>query len=257
MLFSRFNNRIALTDVGQAVFARTTPALEDISTFTARLMSGPQRSTLVVSGLPSLAECWFMDRFAAFWQLEPKIKIHLRVEDDPIDLARHDIDLRIGYGTSLYSEFKTVTLFQDHVLLLCAPSFLVHQPGGIIDWKSLPSDEFIHTAWGSNFLSHPVWGDWMRVQAPTRQLDESKGHRVAASRPAIDFARLGLGVALCRRRLAEADLRTGRLLIASHHYLSLGHAYAAAYPHVKARKAGLKALLDWRVSDPQTQGPHR
>jgi LysR family glycine cleavage system transcriptional activator len=150
-----------------------------------------------------------------------------------------------------------VTLFQDHVLPLCAPSFLLRQPGGIIDWQTLPSDDFIHTAWGSNFPSHPVWGDWMRVQVPARQLDESKEHRVAASRLAIDFARLGLGVALYRRRLAQADLRTGRLLIASHHQLSLGDAYAAAYPHAKARKAGLKALLDWRVSDPQTQGPHR
>jgi LysR family glycine cleavage system transcriptional activator len=48
VLFSRFNNRSALTDADQAVFAGTIHALDDISTFTARLKSGPQRSTLVV-----------------------------------------------------------------------------------------------------------------------------------------------------------------------------------------------------------------
>jgi LysR family glycine cleavage system transcriptional activator len=76
VLFSRFNNRSALTDADQAVFAGTIHALDEISTFTARLMSGPQRSTLVVCVLPSLAECWFMERFAAFSQLEPQIKIY-------------------------------------------------------------------------------------------------------------------------------------------------------------------------------------
>jgi LysR family glycine cleavage system transcriptional activator len=67
-------------------------------------MSGPRRSTLAVSVLPSLAQRWFMESFADFSQAEPQIKVYLPVEDDAIDLARHDIDLRIGYDTSLYSK---------------------------------------------------------------------------------------------------------------------------------------------------------
>jgi LysR family transcriptional regulator, glycine cleavage system transcriptional activator len=257
VLFRRFNNRIVLTDAGQAVFAGTTPALEDISNFTARLMSGPSRTTLVVSVVPSLAECWFMPKFESFCASEPHVKIHMRVEDDPVDFARDEIDLRLSYGTTLYPDLKTFVLFQDEVLPLCAPSFLGCQPNQEIDWHRVAADDFVHTAWGPNFISNPSWADWLKVHSPARKLDESKGHRVSASRFAIDFARRGLGVALAQLQLASPDLEAGKLVVASPHKLSLGHSYAATFPHLKSRKTGLKQLVDWLVSDPQIPAPRR
>ena len=158
-LFMRFNNRIALTDAGQAIYARAAPALEDISDMAARVMTGISRSTLVVSVLPSLADCWFVPQFAGFCASEDLVKIDLRVEDDPVDFARQDIDIRICYGTNLYPDLKTVPLFQDRVLPLCAPPFLDRQPGRSIDWSALPDENFIHTAWGPSFVSHPAWSD--------------------------------------------------------------------------------------------------
>lgn len=260
-LFMRFNNRIALTDAGQSIYAGTTPALEDISEITVRVMSGASRSNLVISVLPSLAECWFVPQFAEFCAAEPLLKISLRVEDDPVDLARHEIDLRICYGTNLYPDLKTVPLFQDHVLPMCAPSYLARQPRQAIEWDSLPDQDFIHTAWGPSFVSHPGWSDWMKGNCPVRKLDESKGHRLAMSRLALDFARNGLGVALGQYQLAVPDISAGRLVIASENSLPLGHSYCAVFPHSKSRKTGLKRLLDWLtrnpVSDRQIPAPHR
>jgi LysR family glycine cleavage system transcriptional activator len=260
-LFMRFNNRIALIDAGQSIYAGTTPALEDISEITARVMSCASRSSLVVSALPSLTECWFVPQFAEFCTVEPLIKINLRVEDDPVDFARHEIDLRICYGTNLYPDLKTVPLFQDHVLPLCAPSFLARQPQQIIEWDSLPDQDFIHTAWGPSFVSHPGWSDWLKSNCPARKLDESKGHRLGMSRLTLDFARNGLGVALGQHQLAMPDIDTGRLVIASENSLPLGHSYCAVFPQTKSRKAGLMRLLDWLtrspVNDRQTPAPHR
>ncbi len=249
-LFMRFNNRIALTDAGQSIYAGTTPALEDISEITARMISGVSRSTLVVSVLPSLAECWFVPQFSAFCASDPLVKINLRVEDDAVDFARHDIDLRICYGTNLYPDLKTVSLFQDHVLPLCAPAFLKKQPGQAIDWLGLPDEEFVHTAWGPSFVSHPGWNDWFRLNCPSRKLDESKGHRVGMSRLAIDFARNGLGVSLGQHMLAQPDIDAGNLVVAAPQSLPLGHIYSAVFPHAKSRKAGLRKLLDWLMREP-------
>ena len=65
-LFRRLNNRIILTDAGQAILAGITPALEDLSALTRAVMFGGSRASLVISAIPSLAECWFMPVFAAY-----------------------------------------------------------------------------------------------------------------------------------------------------------------------------------------------
>ena len=101
----------------------------------------------------------------------------------------------------------------------------------------------------------------MKANCAARKLDESKGHRLAMSRLALDFARNGLGVALGQYRLAVPDLGAGRLVIASENSLPLGHSYCAVFPQSKSRKTGLKRLLDWLtrnpVSDRQIPALHR
>ena len=69
------------------------------------------------------------------------------------------------------------------------------------------------------------------------------------SRLALDFARQGLGVALGQHGLALQDIRAGLLIAASDLSLPLGHSYCAVYPHSKARRTGLKRLIDWLATD--------
>ena len=99
-LFMRFNNRVLLTDAGQVVFAGASDALQSISALTEQVMSGGTRSRLVISVITSVAERWLEPRLAAFALKEKALRIELRVEGDPVDFARHNIDLRICYGTN-------------------------------------------------------------------------------------------------------------------------------------------------------------
>ena len=59
-LFTRFNNRIALTDAGQAVFSGVTPALHDIAETVQRVSRTASRRKLTLSIIPSVAECWLL-----------------------------------------------------------------------------------------------------------------------------------------------------------------------------------------------------
>jgi LysR family transcriptional regulator, glycine cleavage system transcriptional activator len=97
-LFMRFNNRVVLTDAGQSIFAGASDALQAISTLVEQATSGGAKSRLIISVLPSVAHRWLEPRLAAFVLHERTLRIELRVEDDPVDFARHDIDLRISYG---------------------------------------------------------------------------------------------------------------------------------------------------------------
>jgi LysR family transcriptional regulator, glycine cleavage system transcriptional activator len=245
-LFTRFNNRIVLTDAGQAIQAGITPALEDIAAFTRRVLAGSSRAKLVISVIPSLAECWFMPAFAAFAE-GAALRIELRVENDPVSFADGEIDLRIGYASASYPGLQAVPLFRDGVLPLCQPAL-----AETLSLSTADDSQFIHTHWGQDFASHPSWEEWLARFLPARRIDPAKGHRVGSSQLALDFARRGLGIALGQRALAREYLSTGALVVLDGNALPLGHDYCAFHPRSKARKSGLLQL----TAHLQRQGLH-
>lgn len=248
-LFMRFNNRVSLTDAGQAIFVGASDALQAISALTEQVMSGGTRSRLVISVITSVAERWLEPRLAAFALKEKALRIELRVEGDPVDFARHNIDLRICYGTNIYPEMNTIHLFQDEVLPLCSPSYLERNRNArTLGMDGVPDEDLIHTSWGPSFVSHPTWHAWFAKSGLDRPID-AKGYQIGMSGLSLDLARDGVGVALGQKVMAAGDLAAGRLVPVSDVTIELGHPYCLVHPRSKARKAGLQALIDWLTKD--------
>lgn len=248
-LFMRFNNRVSLTDAGQAIFVGASDALQAISALTEQVMSGGTRSRLVISVITSVAERWLEPRLAAFALKEKALRIELRVEGDPVDFARHNIDLRICYGTNIYPEMNTIHLFQDEVLPLCSPSYLERNRNArTLGMEGVPDEDLIHTSWGPSFVSHPTWHAWFAKSGLDRPID-AKGYQIGMSGLSLDLARDGVGVALGQKVMAAGDLAAGRLVPVSDVTIELGHPYCLVHPRSKARKAGLQALIDWLTKD--------
>lgn len=244
-LFMRFNNRVSLTDAGQIIFVGASDALQSISALTEQVSSGATRSRLVVSVITSVAERWLEPRLAAFALREKSLRIDLRVESDPVDFARHNIDLRICYGTNHYPEMNTIRLLQDEVLPLCSPAYLERNRSARADgMDGVPDDDLIHTNWGPSFVSHPTWHAWF-AKSGTARPNDTKGYQVGTSNLALDLARDGVGVALGQRMMAGGDLAAGRLVPLSEIAIALGHPYCLVHPRSKARKAGLQTLIEW------------
>lgn len=249
-LFMRFNNRIVLTDAGQAIYSGASELLQSISQLTEQLMSGRTNSRLVVSVLPSVSHRWLEPRLAAFALHQRALRIDLRVEDDPVDFARQDIDLRICYGTNLYPELNTIHLLQDEVLPLCSPAYLARNP--LVKEQGMdavPDDDLIHTNWGPSFVSHPTWHAWFAIAGAERP-SEAKGYRVGMSSLTLDLARDSVGVALGQRMMAADDIAAGRLVTLATEAIALGHPYCLVHPRSKARKAGMRALIEWLTGAP-------
>ena len=245
-LFMRFNNRVVLTDAGQAVFAGTASALQAISALTEQVMSGQSKSRLVISVLPSIAQRWLEPQLADFLLHDTAVRVDFRVEDDPVDFARYNIDLRLCYGSNLYPDMTTVLLNHDDVLPLCSPAYLVRNPQAASGMAEVPDDDLIHTNWGPSFVSHPTWHTWFAVEGINRP-QESKGYRVGRSSLALDLARDGVGVALGQRLMGGSDIASGRLVALSCRALPLGHPYGLVHPQSKIGKPGLRSLIDWLV----------
>ena len=250
-LFVRHHNRLSLTDAGLAVFADSSEALERLAAMTLRTFEGEVRSRLIVSVLPSVASHWLNRRLnrrlTGFLARDPAIRLDIRVEDDPVDFARHGIDVRICYGAHLYPDLANTLLVQDEVLPLCAPVLLDR---GVIDSSSpdtLPDTLLIHTNWGPSFASHPTWADWFARAGLDRAPDVGQGHRVGMSSLAIDLAAAGAGIALGQRLLAGDELANGGLVAPFGQSVPLGHPYCAVHAHAKAQKPAVRSFVDWAV----------
>lgn len=244
-LFVRRNNQLHLTDAGLAVYADSAEIIDRLSQMTQRLLEGNVRSRFVISTLQSVAVRWLNRRVSEFLALEPETRCEIRVEDDPVDFAGHNIDLRIGYGVLSYPELVTVPIVHDRVMPLCSPEFLARGRLHQGDLASVRDEDLIHTNWGARFASHPTWADWFRAAGAERRPEIELGHTTMMSSLAIDFAVSGRGIALGQLLLARDELADGRLVAPFAPSLPLGYAYCAVYPHARANKRVVTAFLDW------------
>lgn len=243
-LFNRTGNRLAMTDAGHAIYPQTSRALGEIAQVARRVIEGEVRPRLVVSVPYSLAEPWLTPRLAQVVKLHPRLAIDVRVEEDPLDFARQNIDLRVSYGGYHYPDIKSVNLFHDEVLPVCAPRFWQMHSGTHQKLETMHESAFIHTNWGPTYASHPTWSDWFEHAALPMRPDPAHGRRVGLSSLAITAAREGLGIALAQRMLTKADLEAGRLIALSSIGLKLGHPYHAFFPSARMRRRELDDLVE-------------
>ncbi|MCB1407685.1 MAG: LysR family transcriptional regulator [Rhodobacteraceae bacterium] len=233
-LFLRQGNRITLTDAGRILYPRVESALSELRDATRSLQAAPRRARLTVSVLPSLADLWLIPALAAF---SGRTRIDLRVETDPVDLAREGVDMRLTYGAHYYPDHLVDRLFSDGLVAWSAPEAdLPNAPA------SLPDEALIHTDWGRDYGMQPDWAQHFEALGLRRHPDLSAGLRVASTAMAASAARAGLGVALLPQRLAEADERSGRLRRIGGVGAQLPRDYVLIVPNARARHRAVQAL---------------
>lgn len=243
-LFVRAGNRITLTDAGHAIYPQTSRALNDIAAMTTRILEGDLHSRRLVVSVPfSLAESWLAPKLSELLEFHPQLSIDIRVEDDPVDLVRHDIDLRVSYGDYHYPGLEVIPLVHDEVIPMCTPEFWDVHGNQEFDLAQVQQNLFIHTHWGINYASHPTWHDWFSQASISHYPDPKLGRRSGLSSLSISLARLGQGIALGQKLMARSDLESGRLITLSSVSLRLGHPYCAFVPSAKTGRADIKRML--------------
>jgi len=243
-LFVRSGNRLSLTDAGLAIFPQTSRALDDIAAMTVRLLEGEMRTRLIISVLFSLAEVWLAPKLALLLESYPQLSVDVRVEDDPVDLARHDVDIRVSYGDYHYPSLEAIPLVHDQVVPLCAPELWYRHGNSDFDLTRIHESLFIHTQWGPSYASHPTWSDWYASEVGQVSPDPALGRRSGLSSLSITLAKLGCGIALGQKLIAQPDLAAGRLIVLSARSLPLGHPYCAFVPAEKRKRPNVQSLIE-------------
>lgn len=216
-LFVRQGNRITLTDAGRALFFRVEGPFADLAAAMAEVGERPVRAPLVVSVLPVLAE-WLVGRLGGVAGAE------IRVEEDPVVLARDGVDLRLTYGAHLYPDHRVEVLFRDVLVAVAAPGA-----------EGAP---LVHSDWGPGYGAQPGWADWLG-----ERVDTGEGWRVGAAQVALALARGGLGRALVPSRVAAADVAAGRLVVLPGPSLPLERDFVMVMSQAVRRRPALQALV--------------
>jgi LysR family glycine cleavage system transcriptional activator len=243
-LFNRTGNRITLTDAGQSIYPQTSRALGELSAMTVRIQEREMLALLVISVPFSIADLWLAPKLTEFFETFPQMALDIRVEEDPVDLARQGIDVRISYGDYHYPELQVTRLFNDEVTPLCAPEFMYKHGINGLDIATIHESAFIHTNWGPNYVSHPTWADWFHKIGMDRRIDPSRGRRVGLSSLAISSARMGLGIALGQKEMARRDLEAGKLICLSNEAIQLGQPYCAFVSKNKSERTEIRRLIE-------------
>ena len=242
-LFNRSNNRIALTDAGNAIYRDVASAMQDIASIAERFTDGDNRARLVISVIPALAERWLTPRLTEFSRTHANVSLEIRVEDDPVNLMGNNIDLRLTYGDQLYPQHHAQALFRDAVTPRHAPGF-ASQYGGQIDFQRVADEHLIHVDWGENIADYPDWQAWFTAAGISRQPDISRGIKVYSANLAIALASSGLGVALAQVELTKHEVSLGTLIRPSSIKLTLPRHYHAICTDSQIGYSPLKGLLD-------------
>jgi len=238
-LFVRSTRKIHLTPEGEFLHRYVSRGFEDlrygIETVAAR---GP--TVLRVHCAPSFATQWLVPRLARFLSAYPDIDIRLAANTDYVRFETDEFDLDIVYGKPRSEGVISIPLGNELLTPLCTPEMA----------RSIkrPADLAHHVLIQSEYKQYR-WPSWFEANAlPVRT---PQGARFDRSFLAIAAAADGLGVALESTRLAERELKTGRLVrpLAGQENEIRYVAHHLAYSSAGQQRHTIAIFRDWLMNE--------
>ncbi len=242
-LFVRKGNRISLTDAGEEMYPKLARAFGELSDAAQIARSNKRSRQLVVSVLPALSELWFLPKALKFKD-ETGVSLDIRVQEDPVEFEREEIDIRLTYGSVLYGGYRQIPLFFDVSRPVCSPAFWAqyYDPQGKL--ANVPDALLIHNKWGPSYASEPLWSDWRRAAGSEAVEILNPGLVVSDVSLAISAAKQDAGIALVSSTLVNSDLASGRLISPSDITLPMKKGYVCVFPIARAEMPTVRLLLD-------------
>jgi LysR family glycine cleavage system transcriptional activator len=219
-LFKRQGRAMRLTDAGQLLHEHVREALQHLKRGVAALHDTARGEVLTVTTTPAFATRWLLPRLADFQAAHPEIVVNLRATQTLTDFAREGVDLAIRYGPGMWPGLAAEKLLDEEIFPVCSPGFrggeLPTQPAELTETMLLRD---ARQPWRDWFLS--VGLDWP---------EPSRGPVYDDASLLLQAAAGGLGVALARGALAQAELAAGRLVRLFRDSARASFAYYVVHP---------------------------
>ncbi len=241
-LFLRKNRALLLTREAQAYLPAVRAAFEDLRQAPARLRRGERDGVLILSTTPSLAAKWLVTRIAAFQDAHSGIEVRISASTHLVDFRREEVDMAIRYGRGHWPGLRAEWLMAEAFFPVCSSALLKGKHA-----LRRPADLAQHTLLHAT-VSREDWQLWLTAAGLPTSLALRRGLSFDQSFMAIQAAIDGLGVALGRTALVEADIAAGRLAVPFDLVLPDEAGFYVVAPEETADVPKIALLRDWLIA---------
>ena len=238
-LFVRDNRQVRLSPDGEALMRHVGVAFDElrrgIETITNR-----GAGLLRLHSAPSFAAQWLSPRLLEFRSKFPDIEVRIAASTDYAHFTNDEFDVDIVYGQPRAEGVHVTPLGEELITPLCSPAMAER----ITCLDDLASVVLIQSD-----LKLVRWADWFGANGA--QPPHVFGARFDRSFLAIAAAADGLGVALESTRLAERELKSGRLVAPlagrANDVRYVGH--RLVYPKAFHHRRTLRLFSQWLLTE--------
>lgn len=239
-LFHRDPDGLRLTEAGREYLEVVREALDGLDEGTTRLRRQQGDGPVSISLFPSLAVRWLIPRLNDFRERHPDVEVALINSLRQADFEHDDIDAAIRFGDGHWPGLRADPLMEEFAFPVCSPQVAAGPPA-----LRKPGD--LSTALLLRNGAHPdEWQQWFEAAAPVGPVGEW-GPVFDASNEVLAAAVNGMGVAMGRTPLVEADMEAGRLVEPFAVRVRTPGRYWLVAPEATAEQPALRAFREWLV----------
>jgi LysR family glycine cleavage system transcriptional activator len=234
-LLRRRGRRIELSAEAERLLPRVERGLRELEDAIDAARGDRSEGEVSVTALPSFTQQWLMPRLPDFEARHPQLRLTIHTSVEPVDLRQSRLQAAIRMGRGQWAGLHAEKLLDEWLVVVCTPALLARH-GPVHSGADLRPYRLVHSTsepWSSWLLEH----DDHRDLARTALFDDSV--------TVIRAAEAGQGLALARWSLVEAELRLGRLALASDRAVlsELAYYFVCLPEYLQVEK--IRRLRDW------------
>lgn len=231
-LFARTSRSLRLTAEGEQVLASARSILAQLRVLEERI--SPQKRPFRIRLHVSLAVRWLLPKLGDFYRLHPDISLAIETVATEVVEPAGDSDAYIQYLPKPPNDPACLTLFQERLVPVCAPSL-----GPLTTLADLRHVALLHRS-----VDQQDWRVWLAAHG-AGTLADYRHIPFNLDELALDAAARGLGVAMTDLTLAAESIERGLLLVPLGEPLETGGVYALCVQPMAASHAGCAVVMAW------------
>lgn len=232
-LFVRTSRSLRLTPEGEQVLASARSIFEQLKTLEERLT--PQKRPFRIRMHVSLAVRWLLPKLSDFYLRHPEISLAIETVATEIVEPTSDSDAYILYLPTASSDPDCLTLFQETLVPVCAPS-LADAPRSVEELLRFP---LLHRS-----ADRQAWIEWLAAN-DGQPLEDYRHIPFNLDELALDAAARGLGVAVTDMTLAAESIERGVLVVPFGQPLKTGGIYSLCLQPSAAAHPACATVMEW------------
>lgn len=206
-LFQRGARGLSLTLAGETYYPAIRDALNGIAHATDTLPGRKATGALSISVAPTFGAKWLVPRLARFRDRHPDISVVIDTAHRQVEFPLDQIDLAIRMGTQARAGATWFPLLRESFLPVCSPH-VKEALAGKGTAEILRDTPIIHVT-----TAGEEWDAWLEAAAVARA-PRKDDLRFDTVQMATEAALQGLGIALGRKPLVNAELESGAIVAA-------------------------------------------